>query len=214
MCWNENVSLNTFMYSTFVLLLIIYNNRYTQYKLTEINTVWSYLFIMSFILMQLFEFFIWRNLKNPFYNRVYSTLAGGLLLLQPAFSIMMISKETVRTILLVLYSILIIPYAVYRVMAGDMKSIKSKCGHLQWHFLVNDPAALVVWFFFFLFGFVYEKRILWLLFGLGTLLLSYLIYNNDMTPWSMWCWIVNSIMTFFAVKLLFWLPFVEKGFGC
>lgn len=33
MCWNENVSLNTFLFSSFVLLLIFYNNTYTQYKI-------------------------------------------------------------------------------------------------------------------------------------------------------------------------------------
>jgi hypothetical protein len=214
MCWNEQVSMNTFLYSTFVLLLIIYNNTYTQYKLTNINTVWDYLFIMSFILMQLFEFFIWRNLKNPFYNRIFSTFAGGLLLLQPAFSIMMITKETVRNSMVLLYSLLMLPYVVSQVMTGDMKSVKGKCGHLQWHFLVNDLSALMIWFFFFLFGAVYEKRVLWLLFCLGTLLLSYLNYNNNTTHWSMWCWITNAIMTFFAVKLLFWLPYLEKGSIC
>jgi len=30
MCWNAEVSLNTFAFSTFVLGMIIYNNTYTQ----------------------------------------------------------------------------------------------------------------------------------------------------------------------------------------
>ena len=53
MCWNESVSLNTFLFSSFVLLLIIYNNYYTKYKIPELNNVWIYLFLASFISMQL-----------------------------------------------------------------------------------------------------------------------------------------------------------------
>ena len=37
MCWNEHVSLNTFIFSIFVLLLIAYNNKYTQYKIEMFN---------------------------------------------------------------------------------------------------------------------------------------------------------------------------------
>lgn len=37
MCWNEHVSLNTFLFSSFVLALIVYNNSYTKYKIQELN---------------------------------------------------------------------------------------------------------------------------------------------------------------------------------
>ena len=53
MCWNESVSLNTFLFSSFVLLLVMYNNYYTKYKITELDNVWIYLFLASFIFMQL-----------------------------------------------------------------------------------------------------------------------------------------------------------------
>ena len=58
MCWNEHVSLNTFLFSSFVLLLIIYNNLFTKYKIQELNNTFVYLFIASFVVMQLIEFFI------------------------------------------------------------------------------------------------------------------------------------------------------------
>ena len=58
MCWNEHVSLNTFLFSSFVLLLIIYNNLFTKYKIQELNNTFVYLFITSFVVMQLIEFFI------------------------------------------------------------------------------------------------------------------------------------------------------------
>jgi hypothetical protein len=39
MCWNKEISLNTFLFSSFVLILIIYNNAYTQYKIKELNNI-------------------------------------------------------------------------------------------------------------------------------------------------------------------------------
>ena len=53
MCWNASVSLNTFLFSSFILGLIIYNNLFTKYKIQHLNNIWAYLFLSSFILMQL-----------------------------------------------------------------------------------------------------------------------------------------------------------------
>ena len=47
MCWNQHVSLNTFIFSMFVLLLIAYNNEYTQYKIPELNNIVIYYFSLD-----------------------------------------------------------------------------------------------------------------------------------------------------------------------
>lgn len=70
MCWNKDVSINTFLFSIFVLILIIYNNNYTQYKIDEVNNIFAYIFLLSFILMQLIEYFLWQNLNDKFYNKI------------------------------------------------------------------------------------------------------------------------------------------------
>ena len=74
MCWNEHVSLNTFLFSSFILLLIIYNNAYTKYKIEELNNINIYIFLASIIFIQLIEFFIWRNMNNKYYNNFFSIL--------------------------------------------------------------------------------------------------------------------------------------------
>ena len=102
MCWNEHVSLNTFLFSSFVLALIVYNNSYTKYKIQELNNTWMYIFIASFVFMQLIEFFIWKNINNKFYNNAFSIIATLLLLLQPIASIMILSNIQLRNILLFL----------------------------------------------------------------------------------------------------------------
>jgi hypothetical protein len=49
MCWNKDISLNTFLFSSFVLGLIMYNNAYTQYKIVELNNVYAYIFCVFYI---------------------------------------------------------------------------------------------------------------------------------------------------------------------
>lgn len=79
MCWNKDVSLNTFLFSSFILILIIYNNKFTKYKIHELNNNFIYFFLFSFILIQLIEYFIWKNLNNSFYNWFFSVIASFIL---------------------------------------------------------------------------------------------------------------------------------------
>lgn len=214
MCWNETVSLNTFVFSSFVLLLIIYNNSYTKYKIRELNNKWMYAFIASFVFMQLTEFFIWRNINNKFYNNLFSTVATCLLIVQPALSIMILSETHLRNILLFSYLLLALPYSIYKFYIKRVYTVVSESGHLTWKFFDVSPFISAIWFFFFSFSFFYEKNWVGIGFGFIALLLSFLNYYNDQTMWSMWCWVVNSVMIYYAVYLLMFLPFYEKCSIC
>lgn len=114
MCWNAAVSLNTFLFSSFALLLIIYNNSFTKYKIKELNNKWTYILFESIILMQLIEFFLWRNINNKYYNNLFSILAISLLVIQPIAGIMIIKTTTIRNVLLFVYLLLAIPYSIYQ----------------------------------------------------------------------------------------------------
>ena len=210
MCWNENISLYTFLFSGFILALIIYNNSFTKYKIQELNSKWIYFFIASFVFMQLIEFFIWRNINNKFYNNIFSILATLLLIVQPILSIMIVTNVKLRNLLLIAYLFLAVPYSIYKFSNSNIHSVISESGHLRWNFFYLNPIILIGWFFFFLFSFVYEKKWLGLVFGLSTLIIAFLNYTKDQTVWSMWCWSVNSVMIYYAIYLLIYLPFLEK----
>ena len=210
MCWNENVSLNTFLFSSFVLLLIFYNNTYTQYKIKHFNSVWNYLFFISFISMQLIEFFIWRNINNTFYNHIFSTMAALLIFIQPVISLMLLPDISLRNNLLVTYSVFFIPYFIYKFITNNMKSQISNKGHLVWLFFDTNMLLFFGWLFFFLFSFFYTRSVNTLIFGIVLFFISYYNYYKDNTIGSMWCWVVNSSMFFYAFYLLFYLPFCEK----
>jgi hypothetical protein len=215
MCWNEQVSLNTFLFSSFVLILIFYNNTFTQYKVPGFNNKWIYLFFVSFISMQLIEFFIWRNLNNKFYNRVFSIAAMTLILLQPVFSLMIISNNaTLRNYMLFAYLLCSIPIASYNFLTNTIYSSRAENGHLHWNFITFSPIFIIGWLFFFLFSFVYEKYWAGLICALFLYFVSFYNYYKDKTVSSMWCWLVNSVMIFYAVYLLLYLPFREYNRIC
>jgi hypothetical protein len=211
MCWNEQVSLNTFLFSSFVLLLVAYNNTYTQYKTDFFNSIWKYIFFISFISMQLIEFFIWRNINNTFYNHIFSTAAALLIFIQPIISLMLLPDISLRNNLLVTYLVFFIPYFTYKFITNNMKSQISIKGHLEWLFFDTNILLFSGWLFFFLFSLFYTRSIEVVICGIVLFCISFYNYYNDKTIGSMWCWIVNSSMIGYAFYLLLYLPFYERS---
>jgi hypothetical protein len=135
MCWNESISLNTFLFSGFVILLITYNNAFTKYKIESLNNIYLLLFSISVVSIQLVEFFVWRNINNVYYNHLFSIVEASIIFIQPVLSIMIITKKTLRNTLLFLYLLLSIPYAIYTINTKNIKTIVTEKGHLQWNFV-------------------------------------------------------------------------------
>ena len=216
MCWNAEVSLNTFVFSCFVLLLIFYNNTYTQYKIKELHHFWIYMFFLSFFFMQFFEYFIWKNINNSYYNSLYTKMAGALLLIQPIVTLMLLNNRDLKNTLIFIYCFIAIPFAIYRFAKKRMYSTVSPLGHLSWHMFTtkNEYYIFYCWLFFFLFSFFYNKSYYAFLFGIITLMIITYNYNKDQSVGSMWCWVVNSVMIYYAFYLLIYLPFLEKNKLC
>lgn len=209
MCWNESVSLNTFLFSGFVILLITYNNVFTKYKIEILNNIYLLLFSISIISIQLVEFFIWRNINNAYYNHLFSIVEASIIFIQPVFSIMIITKKTLRNTLLFLYLLFAIPYSIYALFTKNIKTIVTEQGHLKWNFITHINIWMI-WLFFFLFSFFYEKYWAGVIFAILLLLITNYNYKNDNSVESMWCWIVNIFAIYYASYLLFILPFYEK----
>jgi hypothetical protein len=213
MCWNKEVSLNTFLFSSFVFLLILYNNKYTFYKIPEFNRFWMCAFMGIVILMQLIEYFIWINIDNIFYNKLFTSLAMLIIFFQPITTIMNINDSKIKQMLLISYLGLMIPFGLINYNKNIYSTISSN-KHLNWNLINHENKFTKIislsWIFFFLFPLFYEEQRLGLSFGILTLLIMIYNYMHDDTIESMWCWIVNSIMIYYAGYLLFYLPYVSK----
>jgi hypothetical protein len=214
MCWNQYVSLNTFLFSAFVLALIVYNNKYSPYKVDEFNSVYSYFFLMSFITMQLIEFFLWRNLNDKEINKLFSILGALLLLLQPVASLMLLKDIPLRNKMLTIYGIPAFSYFIYEFINKDFLTVVSKTGHLKWKWVDlsgNKEILFVGWLFFLFFSIFYNKHYLGLAYTIILLLISLHSYTKDGSFGSLWCWSINSFMLFYAIKLLLIFPYKEHG---
>jgi hypothetical protein len=200
MCWNEHVSLNTFLFSSFVLALIIYNNLYTPYKIKEIHSLAAYLFLISIILMQLVEFFLWRNL-NTDYNLILGRLGLWLLLLQPVFSLSLIQWVELREWMTVLYIFWVLTLGNLSVE----KTVLDTTGHLRCGFFKDFNLFAMGWIVFLFIGPVY--RGLWIEVFLASVVGLITLYLYPGTRGSMWQWVVNILFLYYICILLLVLPF-------
>jgi len=227
MCWNSEVSLNTFLFSSFVLILVIYNNNYTQYKIVGFNDLWIYILAGSVISMQLVEFFIWRNINNSFYNNIFSAMGSFLIYFHPFASLMLIKDNPIlRFRMILLYFVFLISNFGINLLFHSNQNLKSfftnyfssvisKNEHLKWNYLDNKDILhfIFTWgiyLFFFLFSSFYNKKYFIPFFAFILLLIMFYFYSKDGTVGSMWCWIINLFSIYFAVYLLFYLPYKEK----
>ncbi len=204
MCWNAEVSLNTFLFSSFVLGLIVYNNTYTQYKIEELNNIWAYIFMMSFIAMQLVEYFIWKKID-------ITIVAHFLIFVQPIASLMLLPDAGLKYNLIAGYLCSVILYLLLGDYDGyGFYSRITASKHLDWRLskgTVSNHLMMAAWFFFFMFSFLYTRRWGLAAFGVGTYALSFYNYSADNSVNSMWCWLVNGMMLYYAAYLLFYLPY-------
>ena len=211
MCWNADVSLNTFLFSMFVLLLVFYNNHYTKYKIQYFDNKWMYVFLISAFSMQLIEYFIWKNIKNDYYNKIFTICALFLVFFQPVASLMLLGNHSLRNILLSAYLLIGIPILIYTIYTEKLISVVSKkSGNLIWS--MDPNGVLPLWTVALLFSFVYEKN--WVPVILAIISLSIFVYKEFSSAGSVWCWFINSISVYLAIYLLFYLPYIENQKIC
>jgi len=215
MCWNQYVSINTFVFGIFGLLLIFFNNKYSNYKIDVFNNSYAYLFMMSFIFMQLFEFILWRNIDNQLINKIVSTLGFLLLSIQPIASLLLLNNIQLRNKLLTIYSIPALIFVLYNISTTNIHTIISPTGHLAWKWTFYNSSIIelltkLFYLFFLFFSLVYNKWYKSLL-----IFLLYLVFSvylrKDGSSGSVWCLSVNLVVLYFLLQILIVLPYKEMN---
>jgi len=204
MCWNAPVSLATFISSITICLYLWVRNLHND----RILSLW----ISWFALMQLFEFFMWRNMKN---HSFVSKLSFINILLQPFFLAVLLfffyRKEKIfYTVLekIMLFGIIGISfiksiagifYAFVTQKNNNWLSVKGPNCHLIWWFSTNDkkiPYIARVNAFYIAPLLLactlikpFKQGLIYFLLGLMSFLITKLFYSNENS--SLWCWIAN-----------------------
>ena len=214
MCWNKEISLNTFIFSIGSILFIYYVNTYTRYKSNYFNEgIFRYIFILSFSLMQLIEYFLWKSIENndKIMNYTFSLLGFILILGQPIASIMLLSSK-LQNRLLPIYIFFICIYLILRYIFDPIvfKTTIGEHGHLSWNWLENKyywEIIIFIWLGFLLYT---EKIFIIPLIGISVFLYTYFKYKKSNEWGSIWCWLINSICLYLLFDVLIVVPYYKN----
>ena len=188
MCWNESVSLNTFLFSIFAICLAYSNG---------VLTFASSLYYTCYISMQLIEYFAWKNLNNKKINRLISQIALLLIILLPALFIYAEYHGPHKLVLFGFYSICVL-FAIITTKHIDFSINKASNGHLAWNWLNFSPLIEFIWLAFILGVMLYNKEYYRFIIFASVVGIIYYIYRKTGTWGSLWCWIANII----AIELI------------
>ena len=194
MCWNERVSLNTFLFSFFAVNFAYFNN---------IINIYEYLFFYSFISIQLLEYFTWKHLHNKKINRLLSQLGLFLIFMQPLLIILIPNnvKFNIKATLITLY--LIFFSLIFFSIKNDFSMEKAPNGHLAWNWLKYPPLIVLLWLTFYLVILLYAKK--YILFAINAIIVLaiYYTYYKTNTWGSLWCWIANGLAVLLIIRTFF-----------
>jgi len=194
MCWNESVSLNTFIFGTFAVAFAHYNN---------IIPFWEAIGIMSFVSMQLIEYFTWRNLKNKDINSLLSKLGLGLVFIQPLLVNTYLLPQNMVYIFVGLYaSFVALTFTVfYPIQDINFSMQKAANGHLAWNWLKIPTFLFIIWLCFLIWPLQYSNYYIRFILTVASAGVIYYLYKSSNTWGSMWCWIVNAISFILIAKV-------------
>ena len=201
MCWNQKISLNTFLFSLFGISFAYFNN---------LINIFYYFFCISFVSMQLVEYFAWGNLNDKKMNKFLSQIGFFLIFIQPIlFTLSQYNIENkIKMAIIVSYSIFSLFCVLY--FPIDFSMNKAPNGHLAWNWL-SFPTIIVFMWVAFCFGLIlYQKQYFKFSVYLITFLAIYYTYYKTNTWGSLWCWIANLL----AVKSILQVFFDTKLSNC
>lgn len=184
MCWDQTISLNTFIFTLFGINFAYLNNVITTY---------DYVFYLSFSSIQLLEYFTWGNLNDKKMNRFLSQIGMFLIFMQPILFILSLSKveSNIKTLVITLYMMFFLFCILY--FPIDFSMAKAPNEHLGWNWLNYPPLIIFIYVFFYYILLLYAKRYVTFIFYVMLFIAVYYTYYKTNTWGSLWCWIANII---------------------
>ncbi len=198
MCWNAEVSIQTFLFALFSFILG-YNYGFPIKKL---------LFFMLFSSIQLVEFFLWKYLNNKKYNVIFSKIGLFLILLEPIGLLNIMDNQLIRFNSILIYTLITILFLFLNYKNINFITTIAKNGHLNWKWLDNISNKniysyyYILWIIFMFFGGIMTKDIFIIFIGLFTFIIS--MYNNFKyeSHGSFWCSIGNILWLYVIIWIL------------
>jgi hypothetical protein len=195
MCWSAEVSLQTFI-TSFIQLIFLYLLKYD---------IKSIAIILSFIFIQLLEYFIWTYIKHKKLSKFFSFLTFILIFFQPIIILCFTKYSYLIKYYVILEALIVIILILFFNLQFDFVPRVAPSKHLAWNWTSNDIFMRyfgIVYILFFLGAIYLTGNYIIFVFSIITYLYSMYNYHKDGTISSMWCWIANIgilIMLFDAI---------------
>jgi hypothetical protein len=194
MCWNAEVSLNTFIFALVSFFIVI--------GLNKIPLI-SSLIVLSVSLIQLYEYFAWKNIHNKKIIYYLSIFGSFIILLQLLLINYSNLKGTERIISISLIIIIGIIWMIYNYYNNKFDIKVGENGHLIWYWVDVLPILLILIFILYLYPMIKNNNILTFLFTSLALLISLYYYYKYKTWGTLWCYFSNIIWIYFILKSIY-----------
>jgi hypothetical protein len=216
MCWNPDISINTFVFSILAVIFIFWSNTFTKYKIRIFENPLMYVFLVVVASVQLMEFFLWRNLKNEKLNVLFSKMLCFLVMIQPVIIICMVPYVLIKIVILLSY-VLFLCYIKYINPIIVFHTSIGKNGHLYWEWVKGknyDLYHLFVWLSFYLIPVLLINNYALTIFLVGSIVASLYFNVTYYTYGSIWCWLSNLFILWLIINILIIQPYVEYNKLC
>jgi hypothetical protein len=203
MCWSAEVSLNTFIMSSFA-LFILYMLNYDAFHIA---------LAFAFIIIQLVEYFMWTYIDDKKRLQFFGLISFLVILFQPIIILLFTKYVWIIPYYISLHLLWFCFCSLFTNTKFNFTPYVAKNKHLSWNWSDNQ---------IYIFGFFTIYLIFWLgtiyynaktfVFILAILTLLYSIYNYSKynTVSSMWCWIVNLFIICAVIDALYQIHLKTK----
>lgn len=194
MCWNDKVSLNTFIFGTIAAIIALILNKFPLSILLLVYTI---------SLIQLMEYFAWRNIHNK-KKLFYISIFGALIILLQVILITynyLKGNERNYVFILILFLAFIAFYYNFKYHKFHME--KGENGHLKWLWADLPLPLLILGLILWIYPPIRKRNILVSISIILTLSISLYNYFKYKTWGSMWCYIGNIFWIFVIIKSIY-----------
>jgi hypothetical protein len=198
MCWSAEVSLNTFLSGAFLTTIIYLLNP---------TDIFGIVFILSFLIIQLVEYFIWTNIDDKIRLRFFGFLTYFIIFLQPIMLMYFTKNYKYIYIYIALQlSTLILCLTLIDNIEFPFNIAVAKNGHLAWYWsnsYVYMLLFVITYLVFYLYLiYIYANPLIFII-SIMTLLYSLYNYYKSYTIGSMWCWFANLIVSVYLIIAIY-----------
>ena len=194
MCYNAEISFDTFLYGTLSLIIVLALNKVPLHTIAIAYTI---------SLIQLMEYFAWKNIDNSI-NLYYISHFGFIIIFIQIFIINYYNLKGQEKQIITIILLLLLPLVYYNISINNKFKIeKGENGHLIWWWLdILYPFNILI-LLFYIYPYVRNKSYFDLFISYISLYISLYYFYKYKTWGSMWCYIGNFLWIILIIKSIY-----------